>query len=133
MIYQRRKNDMLNRDEVDSAIKLPLFQLPESDFSMFPAQPGYFNLFEPRYILLYERALSCDNSFVIHCSGAKGKLGVIVDVLDTNRPIVGPYHINIKVKCRTRVRFIKDAEVADAPEDKQVLFCVDSFNYHILQ
>lgn len=103
----------------------PLFQIP---MLAFPGQPGVLNIFESRYLLLLDRALFGDRMFVIHESGSRGSIGILVridgEVLEgryRGRPHPGRRRVaRVTIVASKRVEFLHDAVELDNQEDRLV-------------
>lgn len=80
-------------------------------YPLVPGQPGQLNIFEARYLVLHERALSTDQLFAIHPSGQRESIGVIARI----RMSVNGTHGNIfcNFDCISRCRFLEDSRILE--------------------
>lgn len=106
----------------------PLFELP---FDLFPGQLCHLRVFEPRYLYLVDRILSCDRKFVIHRNGKESSVGSLVEIhgeIDERFYNGSTRVIFLITKCISRIQFNTDADfLSDIDRQVGILFISTSF------
>lgn len=119
LYYQQKNIEELLR-EVDKSIDRSFFStyLMKLDMVVFPGQPVRLNLFEERYLVMFNRALSGDKKIIIHASGLQGEIGSVVKI--------DSYHfignlVKLEIIGIKKCRFLHDSEPEEA--DRQLGLC----------
>lgn len=83
-------------------------------FPLVPNQFGRLNIFEPRYICLYERAMAGDRMFAFHPEGMAGQMGLVVTILESQQRHTGIILCTVEVV--HRCRFLEDARASNSDD-----------------
>lgn len=99
------------------------------EYLLFPNQHGRLNIFEPRYLRLFNNAILSDRKFIIHPTGESDSIGIIVRIesytyMPNHSYASLPNSVFVSIVCENKCRFLGDA-VPNSPENEAVCTRVD--------
>lgn len=106
--YQERemlKSRIIEKSDAFKKWVGPLFKV---NYFLYPFQPGYLNIYEPKDLLLHERALCSDRMFVIHDSGQVGQMGILVRIKESLRGMRGRGSLKCVIQAVARCVFVEN-------------------------